>query len=63
MGLINLNNEDNECFCRCHARYLNPHVIHPERIKKSDREMLLHVDYKGIEFPVSVKEYCKIYYY
>ena len=33
-GLINLKNEDNECFRWCHIRHLNPQDVHPERIKK-----------------------------
>ena len=32
IGLINLKNEDNECFRWCHIRYLNPQEVHPERI-------------------------------
>ena len=34
-GLINLKNEDNECFRWCHIRHLNPQDVHPERIKKN----------------------------
>ena len=33
-GLINLKNEDNECFRWCHIRHLNPQKVHPEHIKK-----------------------------
>ena len=31
-GLINMKNEDNECFRWCHIRHLNPQGKHPERI-------------------------------
>ena len=33
-GLINMKNEDNECFRWCHIRYLNPQDKYPQRIKK-----------------------------
>ena len=33
-GLINMKNEDNECFRWCHIRYLNPQDKNPQRIKK-----------------------------
>ena len=36
-GLINIKNEDNECFRWCHIRHLNPQIKHPERIKKDDK--------------------------
>ena len=38
-GLINLKNEDNECFPWCHIRHLNPQDVHPERIKKQIRRL------------------------
>ena len=59
-GLINMQNEDNECFRWCHIRHLNPQDIHPERIKKSDKEYINKLDYSGIEFPVTIKQYNKI---
>ena len=59
-GLINMKNEDNECFRWCHIRHLNPQDIHPERIKKSDKEYVKNLDYSGIEFPVTTKQYNKI---
>ena len=59
-GLINLKNNDNECFRWCHIRYLNPQDGHPERIKKIDKEYINQLDYSGIEFPVTVKQYNKI---
>ena len=59
-GLVNLKNEDNECFCWCHVRYLNPQEDHPHRIRKSDRELSEQLNYQGVEFPVSVKYYTKI---
>ena len=59
-GLINMKNKDNECFRWCHIRHLNPQDIHPERIKKSDKEYINKLDYSGIEFPVTIKQYNKI---
>ena len=59
-GLINLKNNDNECFRWCHIRYLNPQDGHPQRIKKIDKEYINQLDYSGIEFPVTVKQYNKI---
>ena len=59
-GLINMKNEDNECFRWCHIRYLNPQDKYPQRIKKSDKEFIKKLDYSGIEFPVATKQYNKI---
>ena len=59
-GLINMKNEDNECFRWCHIRHLNPQDVHPERIKKYDKEYINRLDYSGIEFPVTTKQYNKI---
>ena len=59
-GLINLQNKDNECFRWCHIRHLNPQEKYPQRIKKCDKEFIENLDYKNIEFPVTVKQYNKI---
>ena len=59
-GLINLKNKDNECFRWCHVRHLNPQIKDPQRIKKTDKAFMPQLDYQGIEFPVSVKQYNKI---
>ena len=37
-AIINLNNEDDECFKWAITRALNPVKIHPERIDKKLRE-------------------------
>ena len=34
--------------------------IHTERIRKKDKKMVSELDYGGIRFPVSKKDYCKI---
>ena len=60
-GLINLKNEDNECFRWCHIRHLNPQDVHPERIKKKRiRGIVQELNYQGVDFPVSLKDYDKI---
>ena len=37
-GLINIKNEDNECFRWCHIRHLNPQEKNSQRIKKEDKK-------------------------
>ena len=59
-GLINLKNKDNECFRWCHVRHLNPRNDNPQRIKKTDKAFMPQLNYEGIEFPVSVKQYNKV---
>ena len=59
-GLINIKNEDNECFRWCHIRRLNPQDKDPQRIKKLDKAYVKNLDYSGIEFPVTTKQYNKI---
>ena len=59
-GLINMKNEDNECFRWCHIRHLNPQDKDPQRIKKSDKLYVKNLDYSGIQFPVSKKQYHRI---
>ena len=59
-GLINMKNEDNECFRWCHIRFLNPQDKYPQRIKKVDKQYIENLDYSGIEFPVTTKQYNKI---
>ena len=59
-GLINMKNNDNECFRWCHIRYLNPQDKYPQRNKKSDRQYINKLDYTGIDFPVTIKQYNKI---
>ena len=59
-GLINIKNEDNECFRWCHIRHLNPQNKNPQRIKKIDKNLIKQLDYSNIEFPVTVKQINKI---
>ena len=59
-GLINLKNNDNECFRWCHIRHLNPQERNPQRIKQSDKECVEKLNYDGVTFPVTVKQINKI---
>ena len=59
-GLINLKNEDSECFRWCHNRHLNPQEKHTERIKKEDKKYVKKLDYTGVTFPVQIKDIPKI---
>ena len=59
-GIINMKNNDNECFRWCHIRRLLPQKKDPQRIKECDKKYVEKLDYSGIEFPVSVKQYNKI---
>ncbi|XP_068749257.1 uncharacterized protein [Montipora capricornis] len=59
-SLINIKNSDNECFRWCHIRHLNPQDKNPQRIKKSDKAFIENLNYSGIEFPVTTKQYNKI---
>ena len=59
-GLINIKNYDNKCFLWCHVRHLNLIKKHPERIKKEDKKLANDLNYEGIKFPISKKDYCKI---
>ena len=59
-GLINLKNEDNECFRWCHVRHLNPQMKDPQRIKKDYKKKVNELNYDGVEFPVSQRHYNKV---
>ena len=58
--LINIKNKDGECFRWCHIRHLNPQKKDPQRIKKEDKQLIGKLNYEGIEFPVSQKQYNKV---
>ena len=59
-GLINMKNEDEECFRWCHIRHLNPQIKYPEKIKKEHKKMINELNYDGIDFPLSQKHYNKV---
>ena len=59
-GLINIKNDDDECFRWCHVRFLNPTLKNQKRINKSDKDYIKNLNYNNIEFPVTNKHYNKI---
>ena len=57
-GLINIKNKSNKCFLWCHVRRLNlDWGKDPGRISKKNKEIADKLDYSGINFPVSEKDY------
>ena len=44
----------------CHVRNLNLIDKNPQRIKKNNKEIVSKLDYEGINFPVSKKDYCRL---
>ena len=59
-SLINIKSSYYKCFLWFHIRYLNPLKIHSEKKPIAGKNMLNNLDYKGIEFPVSRKDFDKI---
>ena len=39
---------------------MNPQEIHPERIKKCDKEQIKNLDYTNVTFPVTQNDYRKV---
>ena len=56
-GLINIKNNGNKCFLWCHIRHLSKN---PQRTIKKDKKLVSSLNFEGIEFPISRKDYCKI---
>lgn len=59
-GVISIQNKNNECFCWCYIKHLNPINKKTEGIKKCDKETIANLDYKDIKFLVFKKSYHKI---
>ena len=59
-GLINIKNNDNKCFLWCYVKHLNLNGVRLGRITKKDKEIVKDLNYNGVDFPVSEKDYCKI---
>ena len=55
-AIINIQNEDNECFKWCITRALNPKENHPERVDKDLREQSKKLNWYKIDFPVSLDQ-------
>ena len=47
-------------FLWCHSRHLNLDCVKPNRITKENREILKKINYSGVDFPVSKKDYDNI---
>ena len=56
-GLINLKNKDIKCFTWYHVSLINPQNKDPDRIKNQDKKIEATLDYRGIDFPIKVKDY------
>ena len=54
-AIVNLKNEDNECFKWAVIRALNPIDKHPKRITNELREQAKLLNWTGLEFPTSLK--------
>ena len=59
-GLINIKNDDNECFRWCHVHHINPVKKDPQRITQKDLGIAKTLDYSGATFPVTIRDMSKI---
>ena len=57
--MINIKNNDSKCFLWRHVWHLNLMSKNPKRIRKEDK-LVSSLNYDGIDFPISKKDYCKI---
>ena len=55
-AIINLKNEDDECFKWAITRALNPVEKNSERIDKELRETSKILNWKGLKFPVKLSD-------
>ena len=59
--MINIQNiDDSECFKWSLPRYLNPAGHNSRRITKADKDFAKKCDFKGIKFPVKIRDIQKI---
>ena len=54
--IINLKNEDDECFIWAFTRSLNPVENHPERSDTKHRETSMVFNWEGLKFPVNLSD-------
>ena len=59
-GLINIQNNDNKCFLWCHVRHLNCDGKNLRTMSEKDWGISKSLNYSGVNFPVSKKDYNKI---
>ena len=55
-AVINIKNEDEQCFKWCVTRALNPVEEHPERITKELKRQSERLNWDDLKFPVELKE-------
>ena len=55
-AIINMKNDDNECFKWCVTRALFPVNKHPERIDKNLRENSKRLNWNDLKFPIDFKQ-------
>ena len=58
-GLINVQNEGNECFRWCLVRYLNPADKNTAKIWNVDKKISKQIDFKDAKFSVYKKGLCR----
>ena len=55
-AIINLRNDDDECFKWAITQALNPVENHPERIDRKHRETSKTLNWEGLKFPVNLSD-------
>ena len=55
-AIINMKNQDEECFKWCILRALNPKDNHPERVDKDLKSKVETLNMQGIHYPVSFRD-------
>ena len=55
-AVINIKNDDDQCFKWSVTRALNPVDVHPERITKELKDQSERLDWSGLKFPVDLNQ-------
>ena len=55
-AVINMKNEDNQCFKWCVSRALNPVTKNSQQITKELKDQSERLDWSGLPFPVDLKQ-------
>ena len=55
-AIVNMKNEDQECFKWCVTRALNPAECHQERVTDELRRQSEKLDWSGLSFPTTLRE-------
>ena len=59
-GLINIQNDDNDCSRWCFVSYLNRVTKTQAKIRNADRHLAKQLNFKNVKFPAHKKDYAKI---